>query len=143
MNRREKQCKKQLLKMGLKPMEGVNRVSIKRRDGLVFVIQDPEIFKNPNATGKNDSYVILGEMRMDEPKVPDMPTAPVDNSSTDNCADSCGTKATEAPAEADGKEDKKVSEVPSASGDDKKKEEDDGEPAVSYTHLTLPTIYSV
>ena len=71
LNRAEKKCKKALIKMGLKSITGITRVSVKRRDGLIFIIQDPEVFKSPTAEGTKDSYVILGEMKMDEPKIDD------------------------------------------------------------------------
>ena len=69
LNRAEKKIKKTLVKMGLKAVQGITRVSVKRRDGLIFIVQDPEVFKTSNAEGTKDSYVILGEMKMDEPKI--------------------------------------------------------------------------
>ena len=69
LNRAEKKCKKALLKLGLKSITGITRVSVKRRDGLIFIISDPEVFKSPSAEGTKDSYVILGEMKMAEPKI--------------------------------------------------------------------------
>ncbi len=116
LSRAEKKCRKAIVKMGLKSMEGITRVSIKRRDGLVFVIQDPEIFKNPNATGKSDSYVILGEMKMDEPKI-DEATA---KAAADSHAGHDHAGHDHPHEEPVSTEDGKVSEVPSAGGDDPK-----------------------
>ena len=70
LNRAEKKVKKSLVKMGLKTVTGITRVSVKRRDGLIFVIHDPEVFKSSTNESK-DSYVIIGELKMDEPKIND------------------------------------------------------------------------
>ena len=59
LNKSEKKCRKALLKMGLKSMQGITRISVKRKDGLIFVINEPEIFKSPTS---ENSYVVLGEM---------------------------------------------------------------------------------
>ena len=38
LNRAEKKVKKTLVKLGLKTVTGITRVSVKRRDGLIFII---------------------------------------------------------------------------------------------------------
>jgi hypothetical protein len=45
-------------------MTGINRVTLKKRDGLIFTIDDPEVLKS----GANDnSYAIFGELKLDDP----------------------------------------------------------------------------
>ena len=41
-NRGEKKCRKALMKQGMKALSGITRVTLKKRDGLIFVIDDPE-----------------------------------------------------------------------------------------------------
>jgi nascent polypeptide-associated complex subunit alpha len=45
-------------------MTGITRVSLKKRDGLIFVINDPEVLKS--GTNEN-SYAIFGELRLEDP----------------------------------------------------------------------------
>ena len=64
MNRGEKKCRKALLKLGMKQLTGITRVSLKKRDGLIFVINDPEVLKS----GSNEnSYAIFGELKLEDP----------------------------------------------------------------------------
>ncbi len=64
MNRGEKKCRKALLKLGMKQLTGITRVSLRKRDGLIFVINDPEVLKS----GTNEtSYAIFGELKLEDP----------------------------------------------------------------------------
>lgn len=72
MSKNEKKCKKALGKIGLKPQTGITRVTLKRRDGIIFVINNPEVFISPTS---DNSFVVLGELKMDEPKFDNLPTA--------------------------------------------------------------------
>lgn len=48
----------------MKQVSGINRVTLKKRDGLIFVINDPEVLKN----GTNDnSYAVFGELKLEDP----------------------------------------------------------------------------
>ena len=42
-NRHEKKCRKSLLKVGMKQLTVITRITLKKRDGLIFVIDDPEV----------------------------------------------------------------------------------------------------
>ena len=42
-NRGEKKCRKALIKLGMKQVSGITRVAIRRRDGPIFVINDPDV----------------------------------------------------------------------------------------------------
>jgi nascent polypeptide-associated complex subunit alpha len=59
-NRIEKKCRKALIKVGMKPMTGITRITLKKRDGLIFVIDDPEVLNLDN------SYAIFGELKLED-----------------------------------------------------------------------------
>jgi nascent polypeptide-associated complex subunit alpha len=59
-NRNEKKCRKALMKVGMKQLSGITRVTLKKRDGLIFVIDDPEVLNSEN------SYAIFGELKLED-----------------------------------------------------------------------------
>merc|ERR1712188_322910 len=59
-NRNEKKCRKALMKVGMKSLNGITRVTLKKRDGLIFVIDDPEVLNLDN------SYAIFGELKLED-----------------------------------------------------------------------------
>jgi nascent polypeptide-associated complex subunit alpha len=61
-NRGEKKFKKAMTKMGLKPVTGINRVTIKKGKSFVISIDDPDVWKTP---GNENSYIIFGKPNMD------------------------------------------------------------------------------
>ena len=64
LNRGEKKCRKALTKLGMKQMTGITRVTLKKRDGLIFVINEPEVLKS----GTNDnSFAVFGELKLEDP----------------------------------------------------------------------------
>lgn len=48
----------------MKQLTGITRVALKKRDGLIFVINDPEVLKS--GTNEN-SYAIFGELKLEDP----------------------------------------------------------------------------
>ena len=64
LNRGEKKCRKALLKLGMKQLPGITRVALRKRDGIIFVINDPEVLKS---TDNANSYAIFGELRLEDP----------------------------------------------------------------------------
>lgn len=48
--------------MGLKPVTGINRVTIKKGKAFVISIDDPDVWKTP---GSENSYIIFGKPNMD------------------------------------------------------------------------------
>lgn len=64
LNRGEKKCRKALLKLGMKQMTGITRVTLKKRDGLIFVINDPEVLKS---TTNENSFAVFGELKLEDP----------------------------------------------------------------------------
>ena len=49
-------------KMGLKPVSGINRVTIKKGKAFVISIDDPDVWKSP---GAESAYVIFGKPNLD------------------------------------------------------------------------------
>ena len=64
LNRGEKKCRKALLKIGMKQFAGVTRVTLRKRDGLIFVVNDPEVLRS-DAEGK--SFAVFGELKLEDP----------------------------------------------------------------------------
>ncbi|OVA19921.1 Nascent polypeptide-associated complex NAC domain [Macleaya cordata] len=61
-SRSEKKSRKAMLKLGMKPVTGVSRVTIKRTKNILFVISRPDVFKSPNS----ETYVIFGEAKIED-----------------------------------------------------------------------------
>lgn len=54
-NRGEKKFKKAMNKLGMKPISGINRVTIRKGKNLLLYIDNPEILKSP---GVDNSYIM-------------------------------------------------------------------------------------
>ncbi|CAD8046181.1 unnamed protein product [Paramecium sonneborni] len=63
-NRGEKKFKKAMLKLGMKPVTGINRVTIKRGKQFLLYIDNPEILKSANV---DNSYIVFGEAKVHDP----------------------------------------------------------------------------
>ncbi|KAH8235974.1 hypothetical protein KR032_011795 [Drosophila birchii] len=61
-SRGEKKARKMILKLGLKPIPGVNRVTIRKTKNILFVINNPDVYKNPHT----DTYIIFGEAKVED-----------------------------------------------------------------------------
>jgi len=61
-SRQEKKARKSIAKLGLKPVPGVTRVAIRKSKAMLFVINKPEVFKNPTS----DTYVVFGEAKIED-----------------------------------------------------------------------------
>lgn len=61
-SRSEKKSRKAMLKLGLKPVTGVSRVTIKRTKNILFFISKPDVFKSPNS----ETYIIFGEAKIED-----------------------------------------------------------------------------
>ena len=86
----------------MKQLTGINRVTLKKRDGLIFVINDPEVLKN---IANDNSFAVFGELKLEDPN----------SNLLNNEIKKFGEKDTKGPAQSEKKEeDKKV--------------EDDGQP---------------
>jgi len=60
--RGEKKARKIMSKLGLKQITGVNRVTIRKSKNILFVINKPDVFKNP----ASDTYIVFGEAKIED-----------------------------------------------------------------------------
>ena len=61
-SRGEKKARKMMSKLGLKPVPGVTRVTIRKSKNILFVIQNPDTYKNP----ASDTYIVFGEAKIED-----------------------------------------------------------------------------
>jgi nascent polypeptide-associated complex subunit alpha len=61
-NRNEKKSRKAMQKLGMRPVPGILRVTVKKSKNVLFVINKPDVFKSPNA----DTYVVFGEAKSED-----------------------------------------------------------------------------
>lgn len=61
-SRGEKKARKIMSKLGLKPIPGVSRVTIRKSKNILFVINKPDVFKNP----VSDTYIVFGEAKIED-----------------------------------------------------------------------------
>ena len=57
MNRNEKKARKALIKLGLKPLTNVYRVTMRKGKNHIFAVTNAEVYKSPFA---DNSYIIFG-----------------------------------------------------------------------------------
>lgn len=48
-SRNEKKARKAISKLGLKHVEGITRVTLRRPKNILFVISQPDVYKSPNS----------------------------------------------------------------------------------------------
>ncbi|CAH9079282.1 unnamed protein product [Cuscuta epithymum] len=61
-SRSEKKSRKAMIKLGMKPITGISRVTVKKSKNILFVISKPDVFKSPTS----DTYVIFGEAKIED-----------------------------------------------------------------------------
>mmetsp|Transcript_99377 Transcript_99377/g.281271 ORF Transcript_99377/g.281271 Transcript_99377/m.281271 type:complete len:192 (-) Transcript_99377:1-576(-) len=61
-NRSEKKSRKAVQKLGMKPVPGIVRVTVKKSKNILFVISKPDVHKAPNS----DTYIIFGEAKIED-----------------------------------------------------------------------------
>lgn len=61
-SRSEKKSRKAMMKLGMKPVTGVTRITIKRAKNILFVVSKPDVFKSPTS----ETYVIFGEAKIED-----------------------------------------------------------------------------
>jgi nascent polypeptide-associated complex subunit alpha len=61
-SRGEKKARKIMSKLGLKQVAGVSRVTIRKSKNILFVINKPDVYKNP----ASDTYIIFGEAKIED-----------------------------------------------------------------------------
>ncbi|XP_072250449.1 uncharacterized protein nacad isoform X1 [Leuresthes tenuis] len=61
-SRSEKKARKAMSKLGLKPVHGVTRITIRKSKSILFVISRPDVFKSP----VSDIYIVFGEAKIED-----------------------------------------------------------------------------
>ncbi|KAI9104102.1 NAC domain-containing protein [Phlyctochytrium arcticum] len=61
-SRGEKKARKAMAKLGLKPVAGITRVTIRRPRNVLFVIASPDVYKS----GTSDTYIVFGEAKIED-----------------------------------------------------------------------------
>ncbi|AFZ81701.1 nascent polypeptide associated complex alpha subunit, putative [Theileria equi strain WA] len=61
-SKNERKARKSMSKLGLKPVEGVTKIYIRKSKQVYFVVNKPDVFKLPNS----DTYVIFGEAKIED-----------------------------------------------------------------------------
>jgi len=61
-SRGEKKARKIMSKLGLKQITGVSRVTIRKSKNILFVINKPDVYKNP----ASDTYIVFGEAKIED-----------------------------------------------------------------------------
>merc|ERR1712129_509428 len=61
-SRGEKKARKIMSKLGLKKVTGVSRVTIRKSKNILFVINKPDVYKNP----ASDTYIVFGEAKIED-----------------------------------------------------------------------------
>merc|ERR1712151_462555 len=54
--------RKAVAKLGMKPVPGIVRVTVKKSKNILFVISKPDVHKSPNS----DTYIIFGEAKIED-----------------------------------------------------------------------------
>merc|ERR1711959_850994 len=61
-NRSEKKSRKAVQKLGMKPVPGIVRVTVKKSKNILFVISNPDVHKSPSS----DTYIVFGEAKIED-----------------------------------------------------------------------------
>merc|ERR1712020_128655 len=61
-SRGEKKARKIMSKLGLKQVTGASRVTIRKSKNILFVINKPDVYKNPSS----DTYIVFGEAKIED-----------------------------------------------------------------------------
>jgi len=61
-SRSEKKARKAVAKLGLKQINGINRVTMRKSKNIIFVISKPDVYKSP----ASDTYIVFGEAKVED-----------------------------------------------------------------------------
>ena len=61
-SRSEKKARKAMSKLGLKPVAGITRVTMRKSKNIIFVISKPDVYKSPTS----DTYIVFGEAKVED-----------------------------------------------------------------------------
>ncbi|KAF2135678.1 uncharacterized protein K452DRAFT_330091 [Aplosporella prunicola CBS 121167] len=61
-SRNEKKARKAIAKLGLKHIEGITRVTLRRPKNILFVINNPDVYKSPSS----NTWIVFGEAKIED-----------------------------------------------------------------------------
>lgn len=61
-SRGERKARKAVSKLGLKPVKGITRVTMKKNKNILFVVSKPDVLKSPTC----DTFIVFGETKMED-----------------------------------------------------------------------------
>ncbi|EDU48617.1 Nascent polypeptide-associated complex protein [Pyrenophora tritici-repentis] len=61
-SRNEKKARKAIAKLGLKHIDGITRVTLRRPKNILFVISQPDVYKSPSS----NTWIIFGEAKIED-----------------------------------------------------------------------------
>jgi len=61
-SRNEKKARKAIAKLGLKHVPGITRVTLRRPKNILFVINQPDVYKSPSS----NTWIIFGEAKIED-----------------------------------------------------------------------------
>merc|ERR1711934_957659 len=66
-SRSEKKSRKAMAKLGVKPVPGIIRVTVKKSKNILFVIKEPDVFKTSAENPKSaQTYVVFGKAEIED-----------------------------------------------------------------------------
>merc|ERR1711971_1355110 len=66
-SRSEKKSRKAMQKLGMKPVPGVGRVTVKKSKNILFVIKDPDVFKMNDSNPKGpQTFIVFGKAEIED-----------------------------------------------------------------------------
>merc|ERR1712224_172922 len=66
-SRGEKKSRKAMAKLGMKPVPGIIRVTVKKSKNILFVIKEPDVFKTSSDNAKAPAtYVVFGKAEIED-----------------------------------------------------------------------------
>merc|ERR1712220_24913 len=66
-SRSEKKSRKAMLKLGMKPVPGIIRVTVKKSKNILFVIKEPDVFKTSSDNPKSPAtYIVFGKAEIED-----------------------------------------------------------------------------
>merc|ERR1711908_8047 len=102
-SRSEKKSRKAMQKLGMKPVPGIVRVTVKKSKNILFVIKEPDVFKTNDSNPKGpQTFIVFGKAEIEDLSQ-QATNAAVEQFKPPSGADA--SKATEQVEEVDGDED--------------------------------------
>eukprot|EP00657_Telonema_sp_P-1_P001237 TRINITY_DN127_c0_g1_i1.p1 TRINITY_DN127_c0_g1~~TRINITY_DN127_c0_g1_i1.p1 ORF type:complete len:162 (+),score=78.42 TRINITY_DN127_c0_g1_i1:152-637(+) len=66
-SRSEKKSRKAMQKLGMKPVPGIVRVTVKKSKNILFVIKEPDVFKTNDSNTKGpQTFIVFGKAEIED-----------------------------------------------------------------------------